>query len=321
MYKFMFLKDDESLFSLRSHIKVVDINPGIEQKLRLSKSISFPVGILVFLVFLPTPVKASFTTEGFPRVISETLPSFSSIPETLKQPVSTPIPSSENDGQLPVPIPTPTTSPSIPQTPENIPEIPQESPDLSLPEDIQPSQPTSDIHDDIPRPVPSNNPPAKILEKSSSSGNLLEVSAASNSLNLFARAIETAGLTDTLIEDFFTIFAPTNDAFNQSLPAGAMDFLLKSENKYLLHKLLRYHIVKGELAAKELTTGKLNTLGGSVAIRVTPERIILNDSSITHADIPATNGVIHSINRVLIPRNLRNTIIVKMSEGSKNQRR
>ncbi|KST70016.1 fasciclin domain-containing protein [Mastigocoleus testarum] len=313
----MRLNNDELIFSLKSHIKVVDINFGMEHKLRLSNTISLSLGILAFFVFLPTPVKASFTPEEFPRVISETLPSFS-IPEPLKQPVSTPIPSSEDDGQRPIPIPIPTTSPSIPQTPENIPEIPQESPDLSLPEDIQPSKPTSDIPDDIPRPVRSNQTPAKIPEKSLSSGNLLEVTATNNSLNLFARAIETAGLTDTLIEDFFTIFVPTNDAFNQSLPAGAMDFLLKSENKYLLQKLLRYHIVKGEVAAKELTTGKLNTLGGSIAIRVTPERIILNNSSITRADIPATNGVIHSINRVLIPRNLRNTIIAKMSERSKN---
>ena len=317
MYKFICLNDDQLIFSVKSDIKVVDINCGMKLKLRLSNTIFLSLGILAFIVFLPTPVKASLTPEGFPRVISEALPSLS-IPDTQKQPVSTPIPSSEDDGQLPVPIPIPTTSPSIPQTPESIPEIPQESPDLSLPEDIQPSKPTSDIPDDIPRPVPSNNTPAKIPEKSLGSGNLLEVTAANNSLNLFARAIETAGLTDTLIEDFFTIFVPTNDAFNQSLPAGAMDFLLKSENKYLLQKLLRYHMVKGELAAKELTTGKLNTLGGSIAIRVTPERIILNNSSITRADIPATNGVIHSINRVLIPRNLRNAIIAKMSERSKN---
>lgn len=260
-------------------------------------------------------MKAHLASKEFPRVIPEI-----SASQVVEQHANIPIPSSGDDSPLPVPVPTPTISPSIPQAPEDIPETPEESPQIPLPEDIKPSKPTSDIHDDIPQPVPSNNLPSGNPEKSSS-GNLLEVAAASNSLDILARAIEAAGLTDTLMEGSFTIFAPTNEAFSTSLPPGAMEFLLRSENKDLLEKLLRHHVVKGEIAAKELTTGKLETLGGSIAIRVTPERIILNDSSITHSDIQATNGVIHSINRVLIPRQLKNKITAKMSEKSDVEQR
>lgn len=281
----------------------------IEQKTGASKTISLSIGILAIVAFLPISVKAHLVSKELPIVVSEI-----STPQVIEQPVSTPIPQSGDSDRSPIPTPTPTISPSIPYKPEDIPDSPQESPEFTPPEDIQPSKPTSDVLDDIPRPVPSNILPSSSPENSSSAGNLLEVAAASNSLNIFARAIEAAGLTDTLIEDFFTIFAPTNEAFNASLPPGAVEFLLKSENKSLLQKLIRYHIVKGQLAANELTTGKLNTLGGSIAIRVTPKRIILNNGSITHSDIQATNGVIHSINRVLIPRQLRDAITTKMSK-------
>ena len=281
---------------------------------KLNKTPCLSISIFAIVLFLPVPVQAHLTSKEFPMVVSETSP-----PQMIEKPVNTPILPSRDNDQPPIPTPTPTTSPSIPQIPEDIPEIPQVTPKFSPPEEIQPSEstpePTLDIPDDIPRPVPSNILPSSNPEKSSP-GNLLEVAATSNSLNIFARAIEAAGLTDTLIEDSFTIFVPTNEAFSASLPSGAIEFLLQPENKYLLQKLLRYHIIKGEVAAKELTTGKLDTLGGSIAVRVTPQRIILNNSSITHSDIQATNGVIHSINRVLIPRQLRNTITNKMSEKS-----
>ena len=281
-----------------------------EQNCSLSKTLSLSISIFTMVAFFPVPVEAHLTSKGLPIVISEI-----SSRQIAEKPVNTPISPSKDNNQPPIGVPTPTISPSIPQTPEDNPETPQESPEFSLPEDIQPSKPTSDIRDDVPRPVPSNTLPSSAPEESSS-GNLLEVAATSNSLDIFAKAIEAAGLTDTLIEDSFTIFAPTNKAFSASLPSGAIEFLLKSENKDLLQELLRYHIVKAEIAAKELTTGKLDTLGGSIAIRVTPERIILNNSSIISSDIQATNGIIHSINRVLIPRRLRNKITAKMSGKS-----
>ena len=301
---------------VKYYVPMPSIYAPVEEKYsRLSKTISLSISIFTVITFIPVPVEAHLTSKEFPIIISEI-----SSPQIAQQPVNTPIPASEDSGQPPVGVPRPTISPSIPQIPEDTPQTPQESPEFSPPEDIQPSKPTSDIPDDVPRPVPSNTLPSG-TPKEDSSGNLLEVTAASNSLDLFAKAIEAAELTDTLIEDSFTIFAPTNEAFNTSLPTGAMEFLFKSENKGLLQELLRYHIVKGEVAAKELTTGKLDTLGGSIAIRVTPERIILNNSSITSSDIKATNGVVHSINRVLIPRRLRNKITAKMSGKSDIERR
>lgn len=310
MYSFLYRQKHYLPESIKLDFAEEDIHTTIERKIGLGKTISLSIGILAIIAFLPIRVRAHLASKGFPIVISEI-----STPQVVEQPVRTPFPQSGDSDRPQYPIPTPTISPSVPHKPEDIPDSPQESPEFTPPEDIQPSKPTPDVPDDIPRPVPSHNLPSSSPENSSS-GNLLEVAAASDSLNIFARAIETAGLTDTLIEDSFTIFAPTNEAFSASLPPGAVEFLLQSENKSLLQKLIRYHIVKGEIAAKELTTGKLNTLGGSIAIRVTPKRIILNNSSITNPDIRATNGVIHSINRVLIPRHLRNAITTKMSGKS-----
>ena len=330
MYSFFELHNYNCSTDVKFHVPTRNIQIPFDQKCRLSKTQFLSIGIFAIIVLLPIPVKAHLTSREFPTVISETVISETVTSETVtsetvtseishsqvvEQHVKIPVPPSSGDSPSPIPVPTPTISPSIPKTPEDIPQIPEESPQIPLPEDIEPFKPISDINDDIPQAVPSNNLPSGSPEKSSS-GNLLEVAAASNSLDIFARAIEAAGLTDTIIEDSFTVFAPTNEAFNGSLPPGAMEFLLRAENKKLLQRLLRNHVVKGEIATKELTTGKLDTLGGSIAIRVTPERIILNDSSITHSDIPATNGVIHSINRVLISRELRNKIAAEMSEKS-----
>lgn len=292
-----------------------NIYSAIKQNSRLNINTSLSIAILAIAILLPIPVRANLNSKEFPILTSKASP-----PQIFAQSANTPIPPDKDSTEPPIPNPTPTTSPFIPGVPENIPEIPEESPEFTPPEDVKPSQPKSDIIDDIPHPVPSNNLPSSSPEKSSS-GNLLETASVTNSLNTFARAIEAVGLTDILIEDFFTIFAPTNQAFSASLAPGAMEFLFKAENKDLLEKILRYHIIKGEVAAKDLTTGKLDTLGGSIAIRVTPQRIILNDSSIIRSDIQATNGVIHSINRVLIPRHLRNAIKTKMSRYSDiNQR-
>ena len=225
MYNFFVLQKHNHHQSIKYNVLKGRSRNTIEQKTGASKTISLSIGILAIIAFLPTPVKAHLVSKEFPIVVSEI-----STPQVIEQPVSTPIPQSGDSDRPPIPTPTPTISPSIPHKPEDIPDSPQESPEFTPPEDIQPAKPTSDVPDDIPHPVPSNTLPSSIPENSSSAGNLLEVAAASNSLNIFARAIEAAELTDTLIEDFFTIFAPTNEAFNASLPPGAVEFLLKSEN-------------------------------------------------------------------------------------------
>ncbi len=143
-------------------------------------------------------------------------------------------------------------------------------------------------------------------------GNILQVAASNQSFSTLATAVQAAGLEDTLAQGNYTIFAPTDQAFQASLPAGAVEFLLRPENRDLLRQVLTYHVVSGEVTSSELSTGPVKTLGGGVAVRVTPERVIVNNASVTQPNIQASNGVIHAVNRVLLPSQLRQTIASRL---------
>lgn len=151
------------------------------------------------------------------------------------------------------------------------------------------------------------------MQMSTSNRNLVEVAVASNSFDTLVKAVQAAGLADTLTNGSYTVFAPTDQAFKDSLPEGALEFLLKPENKDLLRQVLSYHVVKGKVTSSELTTGTVDTLYGGVAVRVTPQRVIVNNASVTNANIAASNGVIHAVNRVLLPQQLRQTIASQLS--------
>lgn len=102
----------------------------------------------------------------------------------------------------------------------------------------------------------------------------------------------------------YTIFAPTNDAFKR-LPEGSLTALQLPENKALLKQLLSNHIVKGKKTAADLKTGRLQSLGGSLAVRVGPNGTTINDASVLQPDIAASNGEIHAISAVLLNPQLR----------------
>jgi uncharacterized surface protein with fasciclin (FAS1) repeats len=204
------------------------------------------------------------------------------------------------------------------QTPSGTTETPSDTTQPSTttptvpPDSTQPPTTTPTV------PPDSTQPPGSTTETPSNTnnaagGNIVQVAAASDSFKTFAQAVEAAGLTDTLSSGKYTIFAPTDQAFSTSLPQGALQVLLQPENKDLLRQVLSYHVVRGEVDANDLKTGPVKTLGGSVAIRVTPQRVVVNDASVTQADIKASNGVIHAVNRVLLPRQLREAIASKIS--------
>jgi uncharacterized surface protein with fasciclin (FAS1) repeats len=128
-------------------------------------------------------------------------------------------------------------------------------------------------------------------------------------------AVKAAGLVDTLNSAGpFTVFAPTNAAFDQ-LPAGTVDTLLKPENKATLTKVLTYHVVSGKYDSKAL--GKLikkghgkawlkTVSGGTLTAMMDGGNIVLRDekggtSTVTTADVYQSNGVIHVVNAVLMP--------------------
>lgn len=175
-----------------------------------------------------------------------------------------------------------------------------------------------------PSPVPADDatPPANRTQSpnttGAASGNLVQLASSSGSFSTLAQAVQAAGLGDTLSSGTYTIFAPTDQAFANSLPAGAVEFLLKPENQELLQQVLTYHVIPGEVTSNELRTGSVKTLGGGVAVRVTPQRVIVNNASVVQPNIQASNGVIHAVNRVLLPESLRQTIASRLAATQQN---
>jgi uncharacterized surface protein with fasciclin (FAS1) repeats len=114
-------------------------------------------------------------------------------------------------------------------------------------------------------------------------------------------AVQAAGLVDVLNGNGpFTVFAPTDDAFAK-LPKGTVEGLLG--NKDALKKILTYHVVSGKVMAKDIVNlSSLKTLqGGDIAIDAT-EGVIINNAKVAKADIECSNGVIHIIDTVLMPK-------------------
>jgi uncharacterized surface protein with fasciclin (FAS1) repeats len=145
--------------------------------------------------------------------------------------------------------------------------------------------------------------------------NIIENAVNSKDHTTLVAAVKAAGLVDTLEGTGpFTVFAPTNEAFDK-LPAGTVDTLLKPENKATLVKILTYHVVSGKLSAKDIAElikkgkGKatLTTVeGGTLTASKKDGKIVLTDekggmSTVTIANVFQSNGVIHVIDTVLMP--------------------
>jgi len=133
---------------------------------------------------------------------------------------------------------------------------------------------------------------------------IVDSAVAAGSFKTLAAALQAAGLVDTLKGPGpFTVFAPTDDAFAK-LPAGTIDSLLKPENKDQLVKILTYHVVSGKvLAADVLKLDSAKTVqGGSLSIKVTDGKVTVDNATVTKTDIVASNGVIHVIDSVMLPK-------------------
>lgn len=122
-------------------------------------------------------------------------------------------------------------------------------------------------------------------------------------LSTLVAAVKAGDLVDVLKGDGpFTVFAPTNEAFAK-LPAGTVDNLLKPENKAQLVAVLTYHVVSGKVYSKDLKDGmKAKSVQGSdVTITLKDGKAMVNDATVTTADIEASNGVVHVIDTVILP--------------------
>ena len=131
---------------------------------------------------------------------------------------------------------------------------------------------------------------------------IVGVAAGAGQFNTLVAAVKAAGLVDTLNGNGpFTVFAPTDEAFAK-LPAGTVDNLLKPENKEKLAAILTYHVLSGKVMAADVKTSIPKTVNGKeVAIRVNADKVTIGAANVVRTDIPASNGVIHVIDSVLIP--------------------
>ncbi len=132
-------------------------------------------------------------------------------------------------------------------------------------------------------------------------GTIVEVAASNGSFNTLVAAVKAAGLADTLSGTGpFTVFAPTDAAFAK-LPAGTVDALLKDVPK--LKAILTYHVVAGKVMAKDVKTGMVKTVNGqSINVVAGASGVTVNDAKVTAVDVAASNGVIHVIDTVLLPK-------------------
>ncbi len=135
---------------------------------------------------------------------------------------------------------------------------------------------------------------------------IVDTAAGNKDFSTLVAAVQAAGLVETLkSKGPFTVFAPTNAAFAK-LPAGTVESLLKPENKATLVKILTYHVVSGKVLAADVVKldGKMvkTVQGSEVSISVAGGKVKVNDSNVIITDIETSNGVIHVIDTVLLPK-------------------
>lgn len=132
---------------------------------------------------------------------------------------------------------------------------------------------------------------------------IVETASSAGSFDTLISAIDAADLGDTLKGDGpFTVFAPTDDAF-AALPEGTLEEWLQPENKDKLVELLKYHVVPGKVLSGDISDDTVsvgNLVGSELAID-TESGVTVNTAAVTEKDIKASNGVIHVIDKVIMP--------------------
>lgn len=133
---------------------------------------------------------------------------------------------------------------------------------------------------------------------------IVDVAAGAGTFNTLITAAKAAGLVDTLKgKGPLTVFAPTDEAFGK-LPKGTVEDLLKPENKAKLAKILTYHVVPSKIMAADIKGKKTmvkSVEGGELSVDAT-DGVKINDAKVVTADVAASNGVIHVIDQVMLPK-------------------
>ena len=139
---------------------------------------------------------------------------------------------------------------------------------------------------------------------SESRKDIVDTAVAAGNFKTLAAALQAGGLVETLKgEGPFTVFAPTDEAFAK-LPAGTLEDLLKPENKEKLVSILKYHVVGARAMSKDVASmSSAKTINGkAVTLKTVAGKVMVDNATVTKADIEASNGVIHVIDTVLIPQ-------------------
>lgn len=132
---------------------------------------------------------------------------------------------------------------------------------------------------------------------------IVDVAVSAGSFETLVAAVKAGGLVEVLKSDGpFTVFAPTDDAF-AALPDGTVAELLKPENKDKLVAILTYHVVPGKVMASDVAklTSAKTAQGQNVSIKTDKKGVMVDGARVIKVDIPASNGVIHVIDAVIIP--------------------
>ena len=135
----------------------------------------------------------------------------------------------------------------------------------------------------------------------SHAADIVDTAVSAGDFTTLVAAVKAAGLVETLKgAGPFTVFAPTDAAFAK-LPAGTVEALLKDKQK--LTQILTYHVVPGKVMSSQVVSGSVNTVQGQ-ALNVTAAngRVMINDARVIKADVETSNGVIHVIDTVVLPR-------------------
>lgn len=133
---------------------------------------------------------------------------------------------------------------------------------------------------------------------------VVDVAVENGSFTTLVTAVKAAGLVDTLKGDGpFTVFAPTDEAFAK-LPEGTVEMLLMPENKDKLIAVLTYHVVAGKVMAADVVNidSAATVQGGMLAVSTSGETVMINNAKVVAADVKASNGVIHVVDTVLLPK-------------------
>lgn len=141
------------------------------------------------------------------------------------------------------------------------------------------------------------------VQDDASAKNVVQVAVASKDHSTLVTAVKAANLVDALSNAGpFTVFAPTNEAFAQ-LPAGTLDDLLKPEKIDALTDILQYHVSVGVFKTESFTDGQVigQVNGGNITITKKDGKTYVNGNAVIVASVPASNGIIHVIDKVLLP--------------------